>query len=72
MKSVTEKKSAQATKYGYAYLTKRIIVRRAKMAGRLAARRAMETMGFVITTRKGWLVKKYADGQIEEISKIPE
>ena len=70
MKTAAKKKSANATRDGFAYLTKRTIISKAKIAGRLAARKAMDTMGFVITTQKGWVIKKYADGTIEKISQI--
>ena len=70
MKSAVKKKSAYATKDGFAYLTKRTVVTKAKTAGRVAARKAMVTMGFVITAKSGWIIKKYADGSIEKISKI--
>lgn len=72
MKSARKKKSAHATRDGYAYLTKRTIVSKAKTAGITAARKAMDTMGFVITTHNGWVVKKNADGQVEKISEIQE
>lgn len=70
MKTVVKKKSSHTTKDGYTYLTKRTVVRKAKTAGRLAARKAMVTMGFVITTSRGWVVKKYPSGVIERIAKI--
>ena len=72
MKTAVKKKSSHATKDGYTYLTKRTVVSKAKTAGRHAARKAMVTMGFVITTYRGWVVKKYANGLIERISKIQE
>ena len=72
MAVAVKKKSSHATKDGYTYLTKRIVVRTAKKAGRNAARNAMTTMGFVVTTSRGWVVKKYATGVIERISKIEE
>jgi hypothetical protein len=72
MKTVTKKKSAYATRDGFAYLTKRTMVTKAQSAGRIAAQKAMETMGFVVTTSKGWVVKKYADGAIVRIAKIAE
>lgn len=70
MKTVVKKKSANATRDGFAYLTKRTVVSKAKTAGRRAARKAMVTMGFVVTTQGGWVVKKYTDGLVEKISKI--
>lgn len=72
MKTVIKKKSAYTTRDGFAYLTKRTVVKKAQTAGRIAAQKAMATMGFVVTTSRGWVVKKYADGVIERIAKIPE
>jgi len=72
MKTAIKKKSAYATRDGYAYLTKRKIVNKAKSAGKAAAKKAMDTMGFVVTIHKGWVVKQFADGTIERISKIEE
>jgi hypothetical protein len=70
MKTLVKKKSAYVTRDGYAYLTKRTIVNKARTAGKIAAQKAMVAMGFVITAKSGWIVKKYADGRIEKISKI--
>lgn len=70
MKTATKKKSPYLTKDGFAYLTKRTVVTQARVAGRLAASKAMTIMGYVVTTADGWVVKKYADGKIEKLSKI--
>lgn len=70
MKTAVKKKSKYNTTDGLAYLTKRTIVAKAKMAGKKAAAAAMHTMGFVITVQGGWVVKKFADGRIERISSI--
>ena len=70
MKTVAKKKSKYNTADGYAYLTKRILVAKAKTAGKKAADAAMHKMGFVVTVQDNWVVKKYADGQIERISSI--
>ena len=72
MKTAVKKKSSHTTKDGYTYLTKRIVVRKAKTAGKHAALKAMATMGFVITTNRGWVVKKYSNGLVKRISKIQE
>ena len=72
MKTAAKKKSRYTTKDGYAYLTKRKIVTKAKAAGKRAAKKAMDTMGFVITTHNGWVVKQFPDGAKERISKIAE
>jgi len=70
MNTGIKKKNAHTTRDGYAYLTKRTVIRKAKSAGRLAALRAMRTMGFVITIERGWVVKKHEDGRVEKISRI--
>ena len=72
MKTAIKKKSAHATRDGYAYLTKRKIVTKAKAAGKAAAKNAMDIMGFVVTTHNGWVVKQFPDGKIERFGKIEE
>jgi len=72
MKTAIIKKSRYTTKDGYAYLTKRKVVTKAKAAGKRAAKKAMDTMGFVVTTHNGWVVKQFPDGAKERISKIAE
>ncbi|MBS1615869.1 MAG: hypothetical protein JST06_07105 [Bacteroidetes bacterium] len=64
--------SRHTTADGYAYLTKRIIVTKAKSAGRKAAKDAMATMGFVVTVQDGQLVRKHSDGHIEVLSQVPQ
>jgi hypothetical protein len=72
MKTITKKKSAHATRDGFAYLTKRNTVIKARAAGKKAAKKAMHIMGYVVTTHEGWVVKQFADGTIERITKIEE
>ena len=72
MKIAIKRKPPDATRDGYAYLTKRKIVSTAKAAGKKAAKKAMGIMGFVVTTHNGWVVKQFADGTKERISKIKE
>ena len=72
MKTAIKKKSAHATRDGFAYLTKRNTITKAKAAGKEAARKAMDLMGYVVTTHNGWVVKQFADGSIDRISKIDE
>ena len=65
------RKSGQhVTSDGYSYLTKRLLLTRAKQAGQQAASQAMTLMGYVITVKDGWLIKEYADGQIEQLQKV--
>jgi len=52
------------------YLTKRLLVSAAKRGIRKAAEETMEVMGYVVIARNGWIVKKYADGRIEQIEPI--
>ena len=63
-------KSKNVTADGYAYLTKRIVVSRAKMAGKSAAETAMNLMGFVVVAEGEWIVRKYKDGRLEQIAPI--
>jgi len=51
-------------------LTKRVLIRAAKAGIRKAAEETMEIMGFTVVAHGGWVVKKYADGRIEKLSKI--
>ncbi|WP_145859665.1 hypothetical protein [Pedobacter suwonensis] len=59
-----------ATKDGFAYLTKKILVDKAKSAGKVAAKNAMEVMGFVVTVKDGWVVREHSDGRVEQIEKL--
>jgi hypothetical protein len=67
-------KSSNIDKYttsdGFAYLTKRMVISKAKSAGRKAAKNAMEIMGYVIISEGGWVVKKYKDGRVEKLSRL--
>lgn len=72
MKTTIKKKPAHATRDGFAYLTKRKTITKAKAAGREAAKKAMDIMGYVVTTHEDWVVKQFADGTIERIAKIEE
>jgi len=53
-----------------AYLTKRILVAASKKEGVKAANEAMNIMGYIVTSEKGWVVKKYADGTVEKVKEI--
>jgi hypothetical protein len=52
------------------YLTKRILVRAARSGGVLAAKRAMEIMGYIVVAENSHVVRKYADGRSEQIEAI--
>ncbi|RXF70517.1 hypothetical protein [Arcticibacter tournemirensis] len=64
------KTSNHVTSDGYSYLTKRLLVSKAKSAGVTASQDAMGLMGFVVTVKDGWVVKQYADGNTEQLQKI--
>ncbi|MBT3383913.1 MAG: hypothetical protein HN778_21085 [Prolixibacteraceae bacterium] len=53
-----------------AYLTKRTLVRKSKKAIQEASEKAMETIGYIIVARDGWIVKEYQDGTIEQIEEL--
>ena len=57
-------------KRGYAYLTTRILVSNTKKAGQAAAQKAMETMGYLIVAKEGWLVKIFKNGDVERIEEL--
>lgn len=71
-KTAIENAEAITSDCGYEGLTNQNLVNEANAAGRAAAQKAMRTMGYVVTEQDGWVVKKYADGRIENISRIPE
>jgi predicted nucleotidyltransferase len=54
---------------GYVYLTKRMLVTKAR-AGKKAAKAAMETMGYVVTEENGQIARKYIDGRVEVITHL--
>ncbi|HMI02500.1 MAG TPA: hypothetical protein VK541_08470 [Pedobacter sp.] len=62
--------SKDSTSDGFSYLTKRTLVAKAKSAGKFAAKNAMETMGYVVAVKDGWLVKQYSNGDIEKVSEV--
>ncbi len=69
-KTVHKGKSRWATKDGFAYLTKRLLVGKAQSAGKVAAKNAMEVMGYVVTVRDGWVIRAHSDGRVEQIEKL--
>jgi len=68
----TKKKttSRNKTSDGFAYLTKRVLVSKARSAGKIAAKNAMEIMGYVVTVKDGWVVKQHQDGRVEQLEKL--
>ncbi len=55
---------------GEGYLTKRIVVAKAKDAGREAAEAAMKVMGYVVTVDGENIIRKNADGSVIIVGKI--
>ena len=53
-----------------AYLTKRTLVQKSERAIQEASEKAMETIGYIIVARDGWIVKEYQDGTIERIKEL--
>lgn len=64
--------AAKKEKHREPYLTKRILISAAKRGFKEAAEEAMQLMGYTVIAKSGWVVKKYADGKIEKISKIEQ
>ncbi len=62
--------SKSTTSDGYSYLTKRMLVSKARSAGKIAAKNAMQIMGYVVTVKDGWIVKQYENGTIEQIEQL--
>ena len=52
------------------YLTKRILKSAAKSGIKKAAKKTMQVMGYTVIAKRGWVVKKYANGTVERVSKI--
>ena len=52
------------------YLTKRILVSAAKTGFAKASKRTMKVMGKNVIVKDGWVVRIFADGHIERISKL--
>jgi len=65
-----KKSSKYTTQDGFAYLTKRTLLSKAKSAGKVAAKNAMQIMGYVITVKDGWVVKEHQDGTVEQLERL--
>jgi len=52
------------------YLTKRRLASAARTGIRVAAAKTMQVMGYTVVAHEGWVVKKYADGNIEKITPL--
>ena len=67
IKAVTRKASAKRKSN---YLTKRILVSAATTGFIEASERTMKVMGENVIVKNGWVVRIFANGRIERISKI--
>jgi len=54
----------------FAYFTKRVLVSSARAGGIKASKEAMDLMGHIVVSHKGWIIRKYADGRTEKIKRI--
>jgi hypothetical protein len=70
MKTEQKKNSKHTTSDGFEYLTKRLLISKAKSAGKVAAKNAMDTMGYIVTVHDGWVVKRYESGKVEQLHKL--
>jgi hypothetical protein len=70
MDNKVKKSSKYTTQDGFAYLTKRTLLSKAKSAGKVAAKNAMQIMGYVITVKDGWVVKEHQDGTVEQLERL--
>lgn len=69
-KRIHRGRSRWMTSDGFAYLDKRTLIGKARSAGKIAARNAMDLMGYVVTVKDGWVVREYSNGSIEQIEKL--
>ncbi|MDD5363526.1 MAG: hypothetical protein PHN88_15495 [Ignavibacteria bacterium] len=69
LKSINTKKT-EVKEPATPYLTTRILESALKKAARNLTERAMLVRGYIVTTEKNWVVKKYKDGRVERIKKI--
>jgi|GEM_PF-1660702 len=51
-------------------LTKKILKEAASLGFSKAAAKTMKVMGYNVIVKNGWVVKKFADGRIQKISKL--
>jgi|GEM_PF-2970950 len=65
-----KKKLKKITTHPKVYLTKRLVIRQATAAVKRAANRAMQTAGYVIKVKDGYIVRENADGTYKQIKKI--
>ena len=49
------------------YLTKRLTLSKARAAGKLASKDAMEVVGYIVVAQNNSIIRKYQDGRTEII-----
>jgi hypothetical protein len=70
-KARSKSKAALAReKRGYAYLTTERLISEAQKAGKEAAAKSMEVMGYIMISQDGWVVKQFKDGTIEKVEEL--
>jgi hypothetical protein len=70
VKKAAKKSSKYLTSDGQSYLTKRLLLTKARAAGRKATSDAMRTMGYIVVSHHGTVIRKFADGRIETIQTV--
>lgn len=53
-----------------AYISKRLVARVSRRIFKSAADKALIDNGYVIIAKDGWIVKEYANGDIEKLKEI--
>ncbi|MEO6721714.1 MAG: hypothetical protein ABIN67_15200 [Ferruginibacter sp.] len=69
---MAKRQTPYETADGQSYLTKRILIAKAKAAGKKAVENAMEVMGYVVIAEDNEVVRKHADGRREVIAAIEQ
>ncbi len=62
--------SSKAAKGKAGSLTKEILIKAASIGFAKAAAKTMKVMGYNVIVKDGWVIKKFADGRIEKISRL--
>lgn len=52
------------------YLTKQLLVRKSTKAFQEASEKAMNSVGYIIIARDGWIIKEFKDGKIEQLVEL--
>lgn len=71
-KKVKKKKAVKKSgpKKGVAYLTKRALTRAISKGTKNEESEAIDLLGYTVKEDNGWVIKQYASGQKERISRI--